>query len=196
MLETKQVYDDAEAQRLFVELDKIDTRYRTKYQRFGKTVEVPRGQAAYTLTPDIHYNYGRIAAGTPEVRIMDGFMKEITADVNKALGSNFNTILLNKYLDGNDCIGAHSDNENGWAPGTGFATLSFGASRDFVVKSKETGESETIAHCRGLCIHMKHPMNHTHTHAVPKRKRCKETRISLTFRHIVEKNKTPDGISV
>ena len=110
MLEIKQIYDSDMAEELFEKLNQIDTRYRTEYIRFGKPAVVPRGQAAYTLTPDIHYNYGRIAAGTPEVRVMDGFMKEITADVNKALGSNFNTILLNKYIDGSDCIGAHSDN--------------------------------------------------------------------------------------
>ena len=184
MLEIKQIYDSDMAKELFEKLNQIDTRYRTEYIRFGKPAVVPRGQAAYTLTPDIHYNYGRIAAGTPEVRVMDGFMKEITADVNKALGSNFNTILLNKYIDGSDCIGAHSDNENGWAPGTGFATLSFGAERDFVIKKKDTGESTTILHHAGLCIHMKHPMNQHYTHAVPKRKKCLSTRISLTFREI------------
>eukprot|EP01047_Picozoa_sp_COSAG01_P089336 COSAG01_NODE_21466_length_900_cov_1213.186017_1_plen_37_part_10 len=31
--------------------------------------------------------------------------KAITARVNEALGTNFNTILLNKYKNGGDCIG-------------------------------------------------------------------------------------------
>ena len=41
-------------------------------------------------------------------------LKEITAKVNNVLGTNFNTILLNKYKDGEDCIGYHRDNEAGW----------------------------------------------------------------------------------
>ena len=38
--------------------------------------------------------------------------------VNSVLGTNFNTILLNKYKNGDDCIGFHKDRETGWAPNT------------------------------------------------------------------------------
>ena len=58
----------------------------------------------------------------------------ITHRVNEKLGTNLNTILTNVYKDGNDCIGYHRDRKTGWAEGTGFATLSFGAERDFQVK--------------------------------------------------------------
>ena len=61
------------------------SRYRTEYNRFSKPAVVPRGQ--HTASLDKHYNYGRIAAGTPEVRVMNGFMEQITADVNTALGT-------------------------------------------------------------------------------------------------------------
>ena len=63
-------------------------------------------------------------------------LKDITAQVNKELGTKFNTILLNKYKDGNDCIGFHRDRETGWAANSGFATLAFGAERDFQVKNE------------------------------------------------------------
>ena len=72
--------------------------------------------------------------------------KAITARVNEVLGTNFITILLNEYEDGEDCIGFHRDLETGWAEGTGFATFAFGAARDFVVRHKESGETQTIAH--------------------------------------------------
>ena len=39
--------------------------------------------------------------------------------------SGSNTILMNVYKDGEDCIGYHRDRETGWAPGAGFATLCF-----------------------------------------------------------------------
>jgi hypothetical protein len=41
-------------------------------------------------------------------------LKQITAKVNSVLCTNFNTILLNKYMNGNDCIGFHKDRETGW----------------------------------------------------------------------------------
>ena len=46
-------------------------------------------------------------------------LRRITARVNERLGTNFNTILMNVYKDGEDCIGYHRDRETGWAPGTG-----------------------------------------------------------------------------
>eukprot|EP01044_Picomonas_judraskeda_P028205 COSAG03_NODE_9275_length_732_cov_2.364929_1_plen_81_part_00 len=50
-------------------------------------------------------------------------LRMITSRVNVALGTHFNTILMNVYRSGDDCIGYHRDNETGWAPNTGFATL-------------------------------------------------------------------------
>ena len=66
-------------------------------------------------------------------------LKMITARVNEKLGTNFNTILMNVYKNGDDCIGYHRDRETGWAEGTGFATLCFGAERDFLVKHEASG---------------------------------------------------------
>ena len=78
--------------------------------------------------------------------------KDITAQVNKELVTKFNTILLNKYKDGNDCIGFHRDRETGWAANSGFATLAFGAERDFQVKNEATGKVETILHKNGRVL--------------------------------------------
>ena len=126
MLINEKVYDIEECVDIFKYLDTLDVEYRKPYSRFGKTVHVPRGQASFTLSPDIHYDY-KVSGGSPPNIVMSDELKEITRRVNKVLGTNFNTILLNKYKDGNDCIGFHQDRENGWAPNSGFATLSFGA---------------------------------------------------------------------
>ena len=116
---------------------------------------------------------------------MSDKLRDITQRTNEVLKSNFNTILLNKYKDGEDCIGFHRDREAGWAEGTGFATLAFGAKRDFQIRNDETKETTTIEHRPGYAIHMPYPMNQHNTHCVPKRKRVKDCRISLTFREIV-----------
>ena len=114
---------------------------------------------------------------------MDDMLADITNKVNCALASNYNTVLLNYYRDGNDYISAHKDNTNGWVPNTRFATLALGATRDCVLKS-DTGEVTKHVHTSGWVIELPHPMNDTWTHAVPKRKGVKTGRISLTFREI------------
>ena len=106
-------------------------------------------------------------------------------DTQQSLGTNFNTILLNKYKDREDCIGFHRDRETRWAPGSGFATLSFGAERDFQVKHEASGETKTYVHKNGEVIYLPCPMNQENFHSVPKRKKVKDCRISLTFREII-----------
>jgi len=176
--------DPEERNEIFEYLDGLEVEYHKEYKRFNKIVKVPRGQASYTLNEDIHYDY-KVSGGSPPNTVMTDRLKEITAAVNAALGTNFNTILLNKYKDGDDCIGYHRDRETGWREGTGFATLAFGAERDFLVKHEASGEVTSVPHKDGCAIHMPSPMNQEYFHCVPKRKRVKDCRISLTYREIV-----------
>ena len=176
--------DPEERNEIFEYLDGLEVEYHKQYKRFNKIVKVPRGQASYTLNEDIHYDY-KVSGGSPPNTVMTDRLKEITATLNAALGTNFNTILLNKYKDGDDCIGYHRDRETGWREGTGFATLAFGAERDFLVKHEASGEVTSVPHKDGCAIHMPSPMNQEYFHCVPKRKRVKDCRISLTYREIV-----------
>tara|TARA_R110002110_G_scaffold53349_2_gene154164 strand:+ start:98 stop:682 length:585 start_codon:yes stop_codon:yes gene_type:complete len=188
-LEIKKIYDNEESDHIFKELDKIPTRYRLEYKRFGKPAVVPRGQTAYTTDDTIYYNYGNIAGGSPNVSVMNDFLLKICNDVNKSLNTNFNTILLNKYKNGLDGIGLHKDNMNGWVKDTGFATIAFGNERDFHIKEDESNILTTVLHKRGEVIHFKHPLNLHFRHGIPKRKRINDCRISLTFREIFTKKK-------
>lgn len=177
------VYDEKESKKLFDVLDKLEVEYHKKYIRYNKEFKVPRGQASFTYDESVHYNYPA-AGGSPPNYIMCDELRNITEKVNKILSTNFNTILLNKYMNGDDCIGFHRDNQIGWAPGSGFATLAFGVARDFQIKCDSTKVLTTILHEAGHVIYMPDPMNATHTHSVPKRKGVHECRISLTFREI------------
>ena len=179
------VYPDAvERSGIFQFLDSLEVEYHKEYKRFNQIVKVPRGQASFTLNGDIHYDY-KVSGGSPPNTVMCETLSAITNRVNEALHTNFNTILLNKYKDGEDCIGYHRDRETGWAEGTGFATLSFGAERDFQIKHEASGEVANVLHRDGHVLHMPHPMNSVYFHGVPKRKKVKDCRISLTFREIV-----------
>ena len=106
-------------------------------------------------------------------------LKGITAQVNKELGTKFNTILLNKYKDGNDCIGFHRDRETSWAANSGFATLALEQSAIFKLRMNAR------LHKNGQVLYLLAPMNAENLHSVPKRKKVTECRISLTFREIV-----------
>ena len=177
------IYNDTEAEQIYSFLSTKDIEYHKPYMRFGKMVKVPRGQASYTIDETIHYNYG-VSGGSPINEIMCDRLKDITKKVNSVLDTNFNTILMNVYKDGDDCIGFHKDKETGWVDGTGFATLSFGAERDFQIKHDDTKKTSTIIHKNGSVIYMPYPLNHHYTHSVPKRKKITKCRISLTFREI------------
>jgi hypothetical protein len=180
----KQIFTTEEAEDIFKFLETKNFEYHKAYKRFNKTVKVPRGQASYTLDETIHYDYGRTAGGSPPNEIMCERLKEITKKTNEALGRNYNTILMNVYKDGKDCIGGHKDNENGWVENTGFATLAFGCERPFMIEKDKV--RKRILHKNGWVIEMPYPMNHHYLHSVPA---CKSDRwrISLTFREIKKK---------
>ena len=57
--------------------------------------------------------------------------------INKKFNSDFNGILVNKYLKGTDYIGRHSDDETGLS-NVGVLAISFGAVRKFRIRDKET----------------------------------------------------------
>ena len=69
MIADQKIYDLEECLELFEFLDQIEVEYRKPYMRFGKTVHVPRGQASFTFTPDIHYDY-KVSGGSPPNMVM------------------------------------------------------------------------------------------------------------------------------
>mgnify|MGYP003683353083 CR=1 FL=1 len=106
--------------------------------------------------------------------------------VNKLLKSDFNGILINEYTDGNDYIGAHSDDESGLSS-FGVVSISYGSERIFRIRSKHNKKQvyNEITN-NGKIIHMGGNFQKLYTHEIPKQKRIKGTRISFTFRkHIV-----------
>ena len=186
----KQIFNDLESDEIYKYLETKEFQYHKPYKRYNKIVKVPRGQMSFTMDSSIHYDYGKVAGGSPPNELMDEKLLAVTGLVNKALGTSFNTILMNVYKDGKDSIGAHADKENGWAPGSGFATLSFGTERNFVIIENSTGEKTKILHKKGMVIEMPWPMNMHYEHAVPpagvNKSGVEQWRISLTFREIMK----------
>jgi alkylated DNA repair dioxygenase AlkB len=178
-----QIFTEDEADEIYDYLLTKEIEYHKPYKRFNRMVKVPRGQASYTLSEKIHYNYGNTAGGSPVNEVMDERLREITRRVNEATGNNYNTILMNVYKDGRDNIALHQDKEFQWVPGTGFATVAFGVARPFQIEHNDTKDKQRILHTKGLCIEMPYPMNQHYKHGIPT---CStdQCRISLTFREV------------
>lgn len=110
-------------------------------------------------------------------------MKRLLLRVNSLCGETFNGLLFNLYVDGNDCIGAHRDNESNLSP-VGVVALSLGAGRKFRVRSYPSGQilydhitgNGELMWMKGRYFHQKL------THEVPVEKKIREPRLSITFR--------------
>ena len=109
-------------------------------------------------------------------------IRELLDIVNSEFGTQFNGILVNKYMDGNDYISAHSDDETG-IDLNGVISISYGAERIFRIRNKDTKHiiyDELTTHCS--ILHMGGNFQKLYTHEIPIQKKIKEPRISFTFR--------------
>lgn len=108
--------------------------------------------------------------------------------VNTELGTNFNGILVNLYLDGTKNIGAHSDSEVGLDKKKGtVAGISYGAERKFRIRDKETKKIVTdIFTTSKMLLVMDGSFQKEFTHEIPFELTIHKPRISLTFRHHIK----------
>ena len=99
---------------------------------------------------------------------------------------NFNFCLLTRYVDGHDYIGPHSDHARHLVPHSPIVSVSFGATRrfHFVHKIHKTKLNFNLKH--GECLVIEPPTNDTYRHSLPKDPTCHTTRISLTFRCLLQ----------
>ena len=113
--------------------------------------------------------------------------------VEKAVGEDFNFVLVNRYNNGLDHIGEHRDAEESLCPSTSIASLSFGQERDFIFKhrfsrGKDATRSDVatvkISLGHGSLLLMKPPTNTEWYHSLPVRKNAALVRINLTFRKL------------
>lgn len=111
---------------------------------------------------------------------------ELLNTINETVGSKFNGILVNKYENGNDYIGPHSDDESG-LDSVGVVCISYGEARKFRIRDKSTKEIVyEINTTNGSILQMSGEFQKLYTHEIPVQKRIKSSRISFTFRkHII-----------
>lgn len=99
----------------------------------------------------------------------------------------FNHVLANRYRDGSDSIGFHADDEPELGLDPVVATLSFGATRKFVLKPRRTrlGSNRSLDVEHGSLLVMGGTCQQHYVHGVPRQSGVSGERISLTFRHLL-----------
>jgi alkylated DNA repair dioxygenase AlkB len=149
-------------------------------QMFGRAIAEPR-LVAWIGDPDAQYTYsGRPnlpSPWTPSTLLLRDRLAQ-------RLGCGFNGVLANLYRHGADSMGYHADDEPELGPNPLVASLSFGATRRFVVRSKRGNTRVELPLSHGSLLVMGGSMQHEFVHAVPKQRAVEAARINLTFRQI------------
>lgn len=109
-------------------------------------------------------------------------LKNLLDIVNNLFKVNFNGILVNRYADGKDYIGSHSDDEKNLTD-VGVVAISYGAIRKFRIRDKKTNsivkDIETIPN---KIIQMAGKFQKEFKHEIPIERKITEPRYSFTFR--------------
>jgi alkylated DNA repair dioxygenase AlkB len=110
---------------------------------------------------------------------------EILAAVQAATGRRFNSVLLNYYRDGRDSMGMHSDNEPELGPEPAIASVSFGATRTFILQNKLNRQRLQLALYDGSLLLMAGNLQTNWSHGINKSAKILGPRVNLTFRFIL-----------
>jgi alkylated DNA repair dioxygenase AlkB len=114
-------------------------------------------------------------------------LRGIKTRVEEAVGSTFNSVLINYYRDNRDSIGFHSDDEPELGKRPVIASLSLGEERIFILKHKRRKDIKPV-HLRlasGSLLLMKGDTQHCWRHGILKESRPCGPRVNLTFRTIL-----------
>jgi alkylated DNA repair dioxygenase AlkB len=152
---------------------------------FGKLVPEPRLSAWFG---DRDYTYsGRTVKRAPLTPTIASLLPRVEAIAS----TEFNAVLVNRYRDGRDSMGFHSDDEPELGRHPVIASLSFGTARRFVLEKKGGKVARSTSRFavelgHGDLFIMGGACQELYRHAVPKQSRVEGERVNLTFRRIVD----------
>lgn len=172
--------------RLFDQLDEQLQWIQSNSLIAGTWYPQPRLTALYGEAP---YDYSGVSYN-PQPWDRSEALKEARTRVQELLEMEFNGVVCNKYRDGQDSIGWHSDNEVdlGWRPV--IVSLSFGATRTMSFRrpkpntssGRKSYEKHDIELHDGSMLVMLGKTQENWQHAVLKTPEPVGPRINLTFR--------------
>jgi alkylated DNA repair dioxygenase AlkB len=157
---------------------------------YGKTVEQPR-DSFYMADNGYPYKYSGVDRKPDDWTVSVTEMKKIIDAVLQDFAPNhpkLNAVLGNRYRNGYQNIGDHSDSESDLKKDAFIVSVSLGAARDFVFTHKETNKKVNILLESGSVLLMGGDCQKNWKHGLPKRLKVKDPRINLTFRSVVMRN--------
>jgi alkylated DNA repair dioxygenase AlkB len=154
---------------------------RHRLTLFGRTIDAPR-LSCWVGDAEAIYTYSRTRfvphAWTPALAELRGALETVC-------GAPFNSVLCNRYRDGNDAMGWHSDSEPELGDEPVIASLSFGATRRFRLRHRtDPSQRLDVDLESGSVLLMCGATQQNYRHDLPRTKRAVGERINLTFRLI------------
>lgn len=174
-------FNKSESDIIFTKLLETIQWKQDKIIMYGRELPLPRLSAWYGDTNKA-YTYSGIRLNplpwTSE-------LLQIKARIEKEAKVKFSSVLINRYRDGQDYVGWHTDAEKELGTNPIIGSVNFGATRKFQLRRlddhKEKFELE-LNH--GTFLVMGGPTQHYWQHQVPKTAKKIGERINLTFRVI------------
>lgn len=152
-----------------------------RIRMFGRWLDSPR-LSCWMGDAEAHYRYsGADFAPHPWAPAV----RELREQLQLGCDGSFNSVLLNRYRDGRDSMGWHSDDEPELGATPLIASLSLGVSRRFLLRRRDDPAQKAeylLGH--GDLLLMRGHCQRDYQHALPKTARVSGERINLTFRQI------------
>lgn len=158
-----------------------DTIWRQEAVRiYGKEYQQPRLVSLYGDSGK-QYDYSGI---TLHPLPWTDLLREIKRRIEDCTEATFNAVFLNLYRDHNDSMGFHSDDEKELGENPVIASLTFGATRTFLLKHKFRKELPLVKVPleAGTVLLMKGATQHNWKHGINKQTMPCGPRVNLTFR--------------
>lgn len=153
---------------------------------FGRDIETKRRMAWYA---DEAFDY-RYSGKSHFAEAWPPILQRIRDLIARNSNYYFNSCLANKYENGNESMGWHSDDEACMDPEFPIASLSFGAERRFVFRHRLSKEKKELMLSSGSLLLMMPPTQQEWQHCLPRMASVKTARINLTFRHFLSSRPT------
>ncbi len=152
-----------------------------RIRMFGRQVDSPR-LSCWMGDPVARYRY----SGTEFVpQPWHPALLPLRDQLAAFCGHAFNSVLLNRYRDGDDGMGWHSDNEPELGPAPVIASLSLGAGRRFLLRRRDDhAKKAEVLLDHGDLLVMAGQTQRLYQHCLPKSARPLAERLNLTFRWI------------
>lgn len=151
-----------------------------KVRIYGKEHQQPRLVSLYS-DPGKKYDYSGL---TMNPFPWTDFLREIKRRVEDCADATFNAVFLNLYRDHNDSMGFHSDDERELGKNPIIASVTFGATRTFLLKHKFRTDLPLVKIQleAGTVLLMKGMTKHFWKHGINKQTAPCGPRVNLTFR--------------